>query len=89
MTMPTRTCVGCQRADGQANLLRWVAEPSGRIKIDFDRAQSGRGAYVHRSRQCLERAVHGGFARSLRRRTQPLDVEMLWEQLEDNKESNA
>jgi hypothetical protein len=81
--MPTRTCVGCQKTDEQAKLLRWVAEASGRIKIDEDRAQSGRGAYVHRSRKCVEAAVRGGFSRSFRRRTQPLDAERLWQLVED------
>jgi predicted RNA-binding protein YlxR (DUF448 family) len=65
------------------DLLRWVAEATGRIKVDEQRRQAGRGAYTHRARGCIEAAVRGGFARSLRRRTQPLDVERLWEMVED------
>lgn len=86
--MPVRTCVGCQERDEQKNLVRWVAEPTGRIKIDEHLRQPGRGAYLHRSRSCLEAAVRGGFARSFRRRTQHVDVERLWELVED-KESIA
>lgn len=86
--MPTRTCVGCQGTDAQEKMVRWVAEPTGRIKLDEQKRQPGRGAYTHRSRGCLERAVSGGFSRSFRRRTQPLDVERLWELVEDE-ESRA
>jgi predicted RNA-binding protein YlxR (DUF448 family) len=77
--MPTRTCVGCQKRDEQKNLVRWVAEESGRIKIDETERQPGRGAYVHRARGCVEAAVKGGFARSFRRKTQHVDIERLWE----------
>jgi predicted RNA-binding protein YlxR (DUF448 family) len=77
--MPTRTCVGCQQRDEQKNMLRWVAEVTGRIKIDEAGKQPGRGAYLHRSRDCVEKAAKGGFARSFRRKTQHVDVERLWE----------
>jgi predicted RNA-binding protein YlxR (DUF448 family) len=86
--MPTRTCVGCQQRDEQHNLVRWVAEPTGRVKIDEKRQEPGRGAYVHRTRACVTAAARGGFSRSFRRRTQPLDVERLWQLVED-KESRA
>jgi len=86
--MPTRTCVGCQQRDEQKNLVRWVAEATGRIKIDEDTRQPGRGAYVHRSRACVEAAARGGFSRSFRRRTQHVDVEQLWALVEDE-ESTA
>jgi predicted RNA-binding protein YlxR (DUF448 family) len=86
--MPIRTCVGCQQRETQEKLVRWVAEATGRIKLDDHARQPGRGAYTHRTRDCLEAAVRGGFSRSFRRRTQPLDVERLWELVED-KESTA
>jgi uncharacterized protein len=86
--MPIRTCTGCQQRDEQKNLVRWVAEATGRIKIDDATRQPGRGAYVHRSRECLGKAAQGGFARSLRRRTQHVDVAKLWELVEDE-ESKA
>ena len=86
--MPTRTCAGCQRQDEQHNLVRWVAEASGRINIDDHRQLPGRGAWVHRRRECLEAAVSGGFARSFRRRIRDVDVRQLWELVEDE-ESKA
>ncbi len=88
--MPTRTCVGCQKTEAQQMLVRWVAESTGRIKLDERKRQPGRGAYTHRSRACLERAVGGGFSRSFRRRMQPLDVKRLWELvLVEDEESKA
>jgi predicted RNA-binding protein YlxR (DUF448 family) len=86
--MPTRTCVGCQQRDEQKNLVRWVAEATGRIKMDEDTRQPGRGAYVHRSRDCVEMAARGGFSRSFRRKTQHVDVERLLQMVEDE-ESRA
>ena len=77
--MPIRTCVGCQQRDEQQNLVRCVAEGSGRINIDEHARMPGRGAWVHRKRGCLEAAGKGGFAKSLRRKTQHVDVERLCE----------
>lgn len=85
--MPIRTCVGCQERDEQQNLVRWVAEASGRIKID-DARLPGRGAWSHRRRECLASAARGGFARSFRRRIRDVDVRQLWELVEDE-ESKA
>jgi predicted RNA-binding protein YlxR (DUF448 family) len=86
--MPIRTCVGCQKRDEQQNLVRSVAEPSGRIKIDEHARLPGRGAWVHRKRECIEAAGRSGFAKSFRRRTQHVDVERLWALVQDE-ESKA
>jgi len=89
--MPTRTCAGCQRQDEQHNLVRCVAEASGRINIDEHARMPGRGAWLHRRRECVVAAAKGGFARSLRRKTQHVDVERLWERLDqvEDEESRA
>ncbi len=79
--MPIRTCVGCQQRDEQQNLVRCVAEPSGRINIDDHATLPGRGAWLHRRRNCVEAAAKGGFAKSLRRKTQHVEVERLWERI--------
>lgn len=53
---PVRTCVGCRVRAAKADLLRIVvagdevvADPQGRLP--------GRGAYLHRHRECWELAV--------------------------------
>ena len=62
----TRSCVGCRRRAPQPTLLR-VARRDGEILPDVKRVLPGRGAYIHRETQCLERALgHGGFARAFR-----------------------
>jgi predicted RNA-binding protein YlxR (DUF448 family) len=65
---PQRTCVGCRRVDSQARLLRAVVDAAGRLQFELSpRRGSGRGSYVHRQAVCVQAAVRGGFARSLRR----------------------
>ena len=87
--MPIRTCVGCQKRDDQAGLVRWVAEPNGQLQMDRDSRQAGRGAYLHRALRCCKDAIErGGFARSLRQKVEQVAAERLWEtmnQAEDNK----
>jgi uncharacterized protein len=64
---PVRTCSGCQARAAQSTLLR-VALSDGQPTPDPRRRLSGRGAYVHRDRACLERATRrGGLARAFRR----------------------
>lgn len=52
---PVRTCVGCRERAPQAELLRIVAS-SGTLVPDVDRRLPGRGAYLHPTRECLDRA---------------------------------
>jgi predicted RNA-binding protein YlxR (DUF448 family) len=50
-----RTCVGCRERAPQAELLRIVAS-SGALVPDVDRRLPGRGAYLHPTWECLDRA---------------------------------
>ncbi|MHA3705191.1 YlxR family protein [Jatrophihabitans sp. YIM 134969] len=70
---PVRTCVGCRRRAGVAELSRVVAEtPTGsdpvvRLVVDLRHRLPGRGAWVHRREQCVEQAIRRrAFARALR-----------------------
>jgi predicted RNA-binding protein YlxR (DUF448 family) len=82
MAEPIRTCIGCRLTDEQRRLVRVVLEPSGRATIDRERRHNGRGAYLHEARACVDKAVrNGGFPRSFRRKTQPLDGNLLWQQM--------
>ncbi|MFO0572790.1 MAG: YlxR family protein [Polyangia bacterium] len=66
---PMRTCAGCRKVDRQRDLVRATADSAGRLHLQSDRRRSpGRGTYVHRDAACLQAALAGGFARSLRRR---------------------
>ena len=67
-----RVCVGCAErvplAYARLELLRFVLIDDGqgarRPVVDLRGSNEGRGAWVHARRECLERALRGGFARS-------------------------
>jgi predicted RNA-binding protein YlxR (DUF448 family) len=59
--------VGCRERAAKSELDRVVRTPDGRIQMDPKGQAPGRGAYVHRTGQCLQRAVRtGALARGLR-----------------------
>ena len=63
---PTRTCVGCKERAAKTSLLRLVAAGDV-IQPDPQARLPGRGAYLHRSLACLERAQRRkAFPRALR-----------------------
>jgi predicted RNA-binding protein YlxR (DUF448 family) len=71
---PIRTCVGCRKTDTQRMLVRIVLDGRGRVKVDRERKMAGRGAWLHETRACVEKAIHNsGLPRAFRRRTQPVD----------------
>ncbi|HEY7514577.1 MAG TPA: YlxR family protein, partial [Vicinamibacteria bacterium] len=48
-----RSCLGCRRVRPQAELLRIVRMPDGRVEPDPHRRAGGRGAYLCRRVACL------------------------------------
>lgn len=63
---PTRTCVGCRTADVQHGLLRVVLRGDEVVPDDIFRLP-GRGAYLHRNLECIDRAIQRrSLARALR-----------------------
>lgn len=74
--VPVRTCVGCKQAVAQGELLR-VVLVGGRVVADPGRRAPGRGAWVHRARECLAAAAKGGFARSFRASVGRPDLEAM------------
>mgnify|MGYP000526473326 CR=1 FL=1 len=74
---PQRTCVGCRKTSFQQELVRAVADATGRLRFDSGRWRSpGRGCYIHRAVPCVQAAVRGGFERSMRRRIRVSDDEI-------------
>ena len=55
--IPIRMCVGCRESKPKRELLRVVRTPDARIELDATGKMPGRGAYVCRSKECLQRAV--------------------------------
>ncbi len=56
MSRPVRTCTGCRERGDKAELIRVVAA-DGVIRVDPQQVLPGRGAYLHRSESCLDRAL--------------------------------
>jgi len=55
--IPLRMCLGCQEMKPKKELVRVVkAAKDNEIKIDLTGKLSGRGAYVCRNPECLEKA---------------------------------
>jgi uncharacterized protein len=80
---PIRTCVGCGGKAAQAELVRLVAEES-RVVVDRAR-RGGRGAWLHASAPCLERAVkRRAFGRALRVEGVQADAGALRDELTGN-----
>lgn len=64
---PQRTCIACREVGDKRALVRIVRTPDGRVEPDPTGKKSGRGAYVHATGECIERALSGGIlARALK-----------------------
>lgn len=65
--IPMRQCVGCREMKSKKEMLRVIRGAEGEIMLDATGKKNGRGAYVCRNSQCLERAVKSkGLERSLK-----------------------
>jgi predicted RNA-binding protein YlxR (DUF448 family) len=73
---PRRTCVGCRAVDDQRELVRFARDRAG--VLIFARAAPGRGAYVHRTRACLERALQAGAVQRALRSNVRLSQSEAW-----------
>ena len=54
--IPMRMCLGCGEMKPKKELIRVVKSPEGEISLDFKGKAAGRGAYICRSTDCLEKA---------------------------------
>ncbi len=55
--VPLRQCVGCREMKDKRELIRVVHAPDGTISLDFKGKMNGRGAYVCKCKDCLEKAI--------------------------------
>ena len=76
--IPMRMCVGCREMKEKRSLLRVVKSPEGAISFERVGKAPGRGAYVCKSKACLERAVK---ARQLERALETRIDEAVFAQL--------
>jgi len=54
--VPQRMCTGCMEMKPKKELIRVVKSKEGDISVDLTGKKSGRGAYVCRNAECLEKA---------------------------------
>ncbi|MCI2240262.1 YlxR family protein [Paenibacillus sp. TRM 82003] len=78
-----RTCVGCRRRGSRSELLRVVASAEGdEVLVDERRRLPGRGAWLHHSTACLDRAEKRRALPRALRRPGPLDTSGVRSHLE-------
>ncbi|AIY83014.1 nucleic acid-binding protein [Clostridium baratii] len=54
--IPLRMCTGCMEMKPKKELIRVVRSKEGEVSVDLTGKKSGRGAYVCKSKDCLEKA---------------------------------
>lgn len=54
--IPLRMCTGCMEMKPKKELIRVVKSPDGVVSVDLKGKMAGRGAYVCKSKECLEKA---------------------------------
>jgi len=78
-----RQCAGCAKRDFADDLVRVVLDPGGgeeMLAVDLADSRFGRGAHVHASKECVQKALRGGFAKVFKCKVEGT-VEALDEQL--------
>lgn len=55
--IPMRMCTGCMEMKPKKELIRIVKNKEGEVSVDLTGKKPGRGAYVCKSTDCLEKAI--------------------------------
>ena len=58
--IPQRTCVACREINEKRSLIRIVRTTEG-VEVDPTGRKPGRGAYLHNSKDCWEKALKRGI----------------------------
>ena len=87
-TEPERKCVGCGEKKPKSELIRIVRLAESKdIEIDKTGKKAGRGAYICKKSDCLERAMKSrALERALEHRIEPDVYERLREELAANEQ---
>ncbi|MDD7793794.1 RNase P modulator RnpM [Clostridium sp. 'White wine YQ'] len=54
--IPMRMCNGCMEMKPKKELIRIVKSPEGDVSVDLTGKKAGRGAYICKDFECLEKA---------------------------------
>lgn len=55
--IPQRTCIGCNLKKEKKDLIRIVKNKLGEIKVDYTGKMEGRGTYICKNEDCLNKAI--------------------------------
>lgn len=55
--LPQRTCIGCNSKKDKKELIRIVKNKSGEINVDLTGKMEGRGIYICKNEECLNKAI--------------------------------
>ena len=70
--IPLRQCVGCGEMKGKKEMLRVLKTPEDEICLDATGKKNGRGAYICRQKECLQKArKNKGLERSYKMSISP------------------
>ena len=65
--IPRRQCIGCGELKNKKDMIRVIKTPEENIIIDATGKKNGRGAYICKSTECLQKAAKSrGLERSLK-----------------------
>lgn len=78
--VPQRMCTGCMEMKPKKELIRVVRGTEGDISVDITGKKNGRGAYVCRNIECLEKAFK---AKRLQKNLEAQISEEIYERLRD------
>lgn len=79
---PLRKCVGCGEMIAKKDMLRVIKTKENEVKLDPTGRENGRGAYLHFSKECFEKAVKSkGLERSFKMSIDPEIYEKLGKEL--------
>ena len=76
--LPQRTCVGCNLKKDKKELIRVVKNKEGKISIDPSYKMDGRGIYICKSEECLNKAIK---SKRISKTFEINDLNLLYEHL--------
>lgn len=80
--IPSRICVGCRQAREKRDMVRVVKTAENVISLDETGKKNGRGAYICRNMECLQKAVKSkGLERSLKTQIPDEVITLLEEEM--------
>ena len=87
--LPVRQCTGCREMKNKKEMIRVIRTEDGSIMLDATGKKNGRGAYLCRDRECLQKAIRShGLERSLKCPVPPEVYEELKKEFEQIEEQS-